>query len=84
MDDVPKRQRPIAVEAIGDLGERGQLYAYCDACRHSVRLDLDGLRERYGAQLSLKRLRAKLRCSRCGGRSVETFHVWDNGPPSGS
>jgi hypothetical protein len=74
------RQRPIVIRTIGDLGERNELYAYCDACRHSNRLDLAELREWYGPNLSLKALRRRLRCSRCGGRSVEVFHVWDAGP----
>ena len=56
--------------------------AYCNSCRHSSRLGLAELRERYGPDLSLKGLRARLRCSRCGGRSVEVFHVWDAGPHS--
>jgi hypothetical protein len=48
------RQRPVVIRTIGDLGERNQLYACCDACRHTSRLDLAALRERYGPQLSLK------------------------------
>jgi hypothetical protein len=73
-------QRPVAIRILGDLGERDQLYAYCSACRHNRRLDLAALRERYDPQLSLKSLRARLRCSRCGARSIETSHVWDAGP----
>jgi hypothetical protein len=76
------RQRPVAIRTLGDLGERTQLFAYCSRCRHSSELDLSALRERHGVQLSLKRLRARLRCSRCGARSVETMHVWDVGPPT--
>jgi hypothetical protein len=76
------RQRTVAIPTIGDLGERNHLYAYCNACRHSSRLDLAALRERYGPQLSLKSLRARLRCSRCGARFIETFHVLDAGPPT--
>jgi hypothetical protein len=73
-------QRTVAIRTIGDLGERDQLYAQCSACRHSARLDLAALRDRYGPQLALKSLRARLRCSRCGARSTETYHVWDAGP----
>jgi hypothetical protein len=54
-------------------------YTYCDRCRHSRQLDLQALRERYGA-VSLTSLQARLRCSRCGARFVEIFHVWDAGP----
>jgi hypothetical protein len=81
MDAKQPRQRPIVIRTLGDLGERNELYAYCDSCRHSSQLDLAELRERYGPDLSLKTLRARLRCSRCGARSVETSHVWDAGPP---
>ena len=74
-------QQPIAVRILGDLGERSQLYAYCNACRRSSQLDPAALCERYG-NLTLKRLRARLRCAGCGGRSVEMFHVWDVGSPT--
>jgi hypothetical protein len=70
------RQRPVAIRTLGDLGERDQLYAYCNVCRHSSALDVVALRERYGAQFSIT-LRSRLRCSRCGARSADAFHVWD-------
>jgi hypothetical protein len=78
------RQRPVAIRTLGDLGKRDELYAYCDTCRHSRPLDLAALRQRYGAQFSLTRLRARLRCSHYGARSADVFHVWDVGPPGGS
>ena len=78
------RQRTVAIRTLGDLGERDQLYAYCRTCRHSSLLDLAALRQHYGAQFSLTRLRARLRCSRCGARSADAFHVWDVGSPNGS
>jgi hypothetical protein len=74
-------QRPIAIQTIGDLGERDQLYAYCEVCRHGRQLDLAEPRERYGPELSLKGLRARLRCSRCGAGGGQAFHVWDMGSP---
>ena len=80
MDREGPRQRAVVIRTLGDLGAQSQLYAYCDACRHSTQLDLAALRERYGPQLSLKRLRGRLRCSHCGARAAQTFHVWDAGP----
>jgi hypothetical protein len=80
MPPDPPRQQPVAIRAIGDLRERDHLYGYCLTCRHSSHLDLAALRERYGAQLALTSLRARLRCSLCGARSAETTHVWDAGP----
>jgi hypothetical protein len=79
MDRHRPIQRPVAIRALGDLGECDHMYAYCNRCRHSSQLDLEALRERYG-NVTLKRLRARLRCSRCGARSVEMFHVWGAGP----
>jgi hypothetical protein len=77
------RQRPIAIRMLGDLGERERLYAYCNVCRHSGRLDLVALRKRYGAQLSLNSLRGRLRCSRCGARVAQAFHMWNVDSPTG-
>jgi hypothetical protein len=69
----------LVVRTIGDLDESSRLAAYCPACRRSQFLDLVALRARYGADLSLRSLRARLRCSRCGARRPEVIHVWDNG-----
>jgi hypothetical protein len=80
MDRDQTSQGPVAIRTIGDLGEHSQMYAYCNACRHSSELALAALRECCGSDLSLKTLRARLRCSRCGARSVETTHVCDAGP----
>jgi hypothetical protein len=80
MDRDRPSQRRVAIRTLGDLGEHNELYAYCDSCRHSRQLDLADLRERYGPELSLKGLRARLRCSRCGARRGQAFHVWDAGP----
>jgi hypothetical protein len=82
MDRDRTSQGPVAIRTIGDLGEHSQMYAYCNACRHSSELDLAALCERYGPQLTLTHLRARLRCSRCGARSVETFRVWNVGAPT--
>jgi hypothetical protein len=81
MDRDRTSQGPVAIRTINDLGEHSQMYAYCNACRHSSQLDVAALRERYGSDLSLKSMRARLRCSRCGARCVDVMHVWDAGPP---
>jgi hypothetical protein len=60
-------QRTVTIRTIGDLGECDQLYAYCSACRHNSQLDLAALRERYGPQLSLKNMRARLACLHAEG-----------------
>jgi hypothetical protein len=68
VDREGPRQRAVAIRTLGDLGEQSQLYAYCDACRHSAQLDLAALRERCGPQLSLARtaVRARRRRSMLG------------------
>ena len=71
-------QQKLVVRTIGDLEGCSKLAAYCRSCRHSQFLDLEALRTRYGADLSLQSLRARLRCSRCGCRRPEVMHVWDN------
>jgi hypothetical protein len=73
------RQQPVVVRTLGDLGSRSKLVAYCTSCRRSRFLDLEALRTRYGAELALRSLRARLRCSRCGARRPEVMHVWDTG-----
>jgi hypothetical protein len=61
VDREGPRQQPVAIRTLADLGAQSQLDAYCNACRHSSRLDLAELRERYGPDLSLEALRARLR-----------------------
>jgi hypothetical protein len=73
------RMHELVVRTLADLGEQSRLAAYCPSCRRSQFLDLEALRARYGAELSLRNLRARLRCSRCGARRPEVIHVWDNG-----
>ena len=72
-------QQKLVVRTIGDLEGCSRLVAYCTSCRRSQFLDLEALRKRYGAELSLGSLRARLRCSRCGARRPDMMQVWDNG-----
>jgi hypothetical protein len=73
-------QEPVVIRTLGDLGERNELYAYCDACRHSRQLDLAALRDRYGPQLSLKRLQGSTALFALRRARGADFHVWDAGP----
>jgi hypothetical protein len=63
--------RKVVIRTIGDLEGRSRLVAYCPSCRHRQFLDLEALRQRYGSELSLRSLRARLRCSRCEARRPE-------------
>ena len=74
------RPRPIAMATLADLDERVALHARCARCGRVRRLDLAGLRARYGA-LPLERLRKRLRCGRCGARHPELTRLWDVGGP---
>jgi hypothetical protein len=44
--------------------------AYCCRCKHSARLSLVKLRAHLGENFPLAKVRARLRCERCGLREV--------------
>jgi hypothetical protein len=73
-----QQQHPILVRTIADLGERTRLFASCPRCHCTRALDVDALRARYGARLSLRRLASMLRCTRCGARGCGVMQVFDN------
>lgn len=45
----------------------------CEKCRHCVVLDAPPLVAKYGAEMPLPALRAKLVCSKCGARNPRTM-----------
>lgn len=51
--------------------DRFAIHAHCP-CGHGARLDL----ERLPADLTIERLRARLRCRACGGRAVGIRISW--------
>ena len=78
-----QQQHPILVRTIADLGDHTRLFASCPRCHRTHGLDLDVLRIRYGARLSLRRLASMLRCTRCGARSCGVMQVFDNNEQRG-
>jgi hypothetical protein len=53
-----------------DVDESYYYGAWCRKCEHGARLNLAKLRAHLGGEFPLLKLRAKLRCERCGGREV--------------
>jgi hypothetical protein len=70
-----QQQHAVSVRTIADLGDHTRLFA---SCPRTQGLDLDALRTRYGARLSLRRLKNMLRCTRCGARDCGIMQVFDN------
>ena len=79
---MPSTQQPLIVGTIDDLSEQQCLFAHCERCGHSGRLDLDELRERYGPT-TLPELRSRLCCNVCGTKLCRVLPVWDGGKGEG-
>lgn len=50
---------------MSDLIERFQLYAVCTDCDRMERVDIRGLMDRYGGDLTIDSVRRRLRCQQC-------------------
>jgi hypothetical protein len=61
----------IRVDTIGELAPGRAIYAFCDLCRRSARLNLVKLRMQYGPGLLLDELKRCVTCSKCGRRTAE-------------
>jgi hypothetical protein len=61
----------IRVDTIGDLAPGAAIYAFCDSCRHSAKLNLVWLKRKYGPGLSLADVQRGVTCSLCGRRTSE-------------
>jgi hypothetical protein len=75
MPEPTKRERapPGPVPTISDLaGAYGWVWAHCVvACNHSAAIPLAPIIARLGTESSSDRLRAALKCSKCGRREME-------------
>ncbi|GAB4362276.1 MAG: hypothetical protein Kow0026_25950 [Oricola sp.] len=57
---------------IGELiGLRHSVTAVCVSCNKHAVLDLEALKQRYGADMKIRRVALKLRCDGCGRRDGE-------------
>ena len=61
----------IRVDTIGDLAPGCAIYAFCDSCRRSGKLNLVKLRMQYGPGLLLDDLKRCVTCRRCTQRTAE-------------
>jgi hypothetical protein len=61
----------IRVDTIGDLSATTAIYAFCDSCRRSAKLNLVKVRMQYGPGLLLDDVKRCVTCSRCGQRTSE-------------
>jgi hypothetical protein len=61
----------ICVDTIGDLAPGCSIYAFCDPCQHSAKLNLTRLKLKYGPGLLLDDLKGRVTRSRCGRRTAE-------------
>ena len=67
MGNIP---RTIVTRTLGDLSAEQRLWANCEHCGHSHKLDLDDLRTKYGTRMPIRRLGRMLRCRRCQQRAA--------------
>lgn len=70
--------RTIVTRTLGDLSPEQRLWANCEHCGHSRKLDLDDLRTKYGTRLPLRRLGRMLRCRRCQQRAAKVMLTYTN------
>lgn len=59
------------LHTVADLADRHVIYAHCEPCGRSVRLDSRRLVALYGAGLTIPELRNRLTCADCGKRRQE-------------
>jgi len=58
----------LGLNTLADLGASHAIYADCDACSRSIRLDAARLGAVHGPQLSIAELKHRLTCRNCGAR----------------
>ena len=70
---------------LNDLLECFQLYAVCVDCERMERMDLQGLIDRYGEDLTIDSFRRRSRCRCCGRRTgdIRIVYVGENGKLAG-
>ena len=73
------------MKTVGDLIERFQLYAVCTDCERMERVDIQGLIDRFGGDLTIDRCRRRLRCRGCRQRTgdIRIVYVGENGKVAG-
>ena len=67
------------IDTLANLGPNFWLAAYCRTCFRYTRLERTRLILRYGPDIDLDDLRARLTCSGCGARDALLYRGWDVG-----
>jgi hypothetical protein len=75
---VRNKTRTVVTRTLGDLSTGQRLWANCEHCGHSRKLDLDDLRTKYGTRMPLRRLDRMLRCRRCQQRVGKVMLTYTN------
>jgi hypothetical protein len=58
--------KEIRLETLGDLGSNHTIYAICDACNRSTRVERGSARGCVRSSLRIDELKRRLACSKCG------------------
>jgi hypothetical protein len=61
---------------LADLSEYHAIYAFCDPCNRSVKLNPSRLAAMYGQRFSIAELKHRLTCRSCGERTREIRIVY--------
>ena len=56
------------LNTLADLGDSHAIYADCDRCSRSIKLNGARLAAIYGAELTIAELKHRLTCRNCGAR----------------
>lgn len=56
------------LNTLADLGDQHAIYAFCDPCKRSERLNTDRIAAVYGADFTIAELKHRLTCRNCGAR----------------
>jgi hypothetical protein len=61
----------IRIDTLGDLSPTTAIYAFCEPCGHSAKLNLTKLKLKHGPGLLLDDVKRCVTCGRCGRRTAE-------------
>ena len=76
---APPRSDEITVRTLADLAGT-RIYAVCDACPHSAKLDVPTLQATLRVDYPLRALAHGLRCTGCGARYPVAHLLFVSGP----
>ncbi len=66
------RKPPGPGVVLGDAVRDGRpLWVFCEECCHNVEVDPAALARRLGYDYPIPKLKARMRCSKCGSRAVD-------------